>query len=206
MNGDRESDAFRNRVGGERISSRQIDELIGLCRGIAADGAINQGEVEFLQKWLAANVGISDQPVIKTLYRRINDVLADSVADQDECADLLTTLHEFTRGDIELGEVLKATSLPLCKPAPALTFPGKRYCFTGTFSFGKRTQCEGAVTDRGATAGSLTQKTNVLVIGVYATESWKHSAFGNKILQAVEWRDSGIPIAIVSERHWRSHI
>lgn len=206
MGPDRDSDAFRNRVGGDRISSRQIDELIGLCRGIAADGAINQGEVEFLQKWLAANVEISDQPVIKTLYRRINDVLADSVADEEECADLLTTLHEFTRGDIEIGEVLKATSLPLCKPAPPLVFAGKRYCFTGTFSFGRRAQCEAAVVGRGATVGSLSQKTNVLVIGVYATESWKHSAFGNKILQAVEWRDQGIPISVVSEQHWRTHI
>ena len=40
-----------NRVGGERISARQIYELIGLARGIAADGMLNQSEVEFLQKW-----------------------------------------------------------------------------------------------------------------------------------------------------------
>jgi hypothetical protein len=39
-----------NRVGGERISARQIYELIGLARGIAADGMLNQSEVEFLQK------------------------------------------------------------------------------------------------------------------------------------------------------------
>lgn len=206
MGEERKSDEFLNRVGGERISSRQIDELIGLCRGMAADGAISQGEIEFLQKWLAANVEISGQPVIRTLYERINEILADNVADNDECEDLLTTLHDFTRGDIELGEVLKSTSLPICKPPPILTFPGKRYCFTGTFSFGKRKQCEDVVAERGATSGSLTQKTNVLVIGVYATESWKHSAFGNKILQAVEWRDQGIPISVVSEEHWRRHL
>ncbi len=206
MGEERESDEFFNRVGGERISSRQIDELIGLCRGMAADGAINQGEIEFLQKWLAANVEISGQPVIRTLYGRINDILGDNVADKGECEDLLATLHDFTRGDIELGEVLKSTSLPLCNPPPILTFPDKRYCFTGTFSFGKRKQCEDAVAKLGATSGSLTQKTNVLVIGVYATDSWKHSAFGNKILQAVEWRDEGIPISVVSEEHWRLHL
>ncbi len=200
------SDGFLNRVGGERISSRQIDELIGLCRGMAADGSINQSEVEFLQKWLAANVAISDQPVIRTLYDRINSILADHVADKDECDDLIGTLHELASGEVELGEILKSTSLPLCKPAPFLTFAGQRYCFTGTFMFGKRKQCEEAVTDRGGQIGSLTQKTNVLVIGVYATESWKHSAFGNKILQAVEWRDGGIPISIVSEELWRQHL
>ncbi len=60
--------------------------------------------------------------------------------------------------------------------------------------------------ERGASSGPLSQKTNILVIGIYATESWKHSAFGNKILQAVEWRDQGVPIAVVSEQHWRGHL
>lgn len=203
---DRKSDMHLNRLGNDGISSRQIDELIGFCRGVIADGAINQGEVEFLQKWLAANAAISDQPVIRTLYNRITDILADGVANKDECDDLLGTLHDFARGDIELGEVLKSTSLPLCQPAPALRFAGQRYCFTGTFLFGKRKQCEDIVAEHGALSGSLARTTNVLVIGLYATESWKHSSFGNKILQAVEWRDQSHPISIVSEKHWRSFL
>lgn len=70
-------DSFKNRVGGDRIASRQIDELIGLARGLVADGRINQAEVEFLRKWLVANAAISDQPLIRTLYRRVNEILAD---------------------------------------------------------------------------------------------------------------------------------
>ena len=196
-------EAFHNRVGGERIAARQIDELIGLARGIACDGIVGQAEVEFLQKWLAANASISDQPVVRTLYRRVNEVLVDGVLDSDEAADLLHTLNCFSDRDFELGEVLKSTSLPLCEPPPTpLLFQGQSYCFTGTFNYGSRGLCEQAVVERGGKAGSLTQKTNVLVIGLYATESWKHSSFGNKILKAVDLRDEGIPIAIVSEEHW----
>ncbi|MET3522119.1 hypothetical protein [Mesorhizobium abyssinicae] len=45
-------DKFYNRVGGDRISSRQIDELIGLARGLPADGSINKAEVEsFKSGW-----------------------------------------------------------------------------------------------------------------------------------------------------------
>jgi NAD-dependent DNA ligase len=197
---------FLNRVGGERISSRQVDELIGIARGISADGELNQAEVEFLQKWLAANVTVSDQPVIRTLYSRVNEVLGDGIADLDECRDLLATLDQFCSGDFELGEVLKATTLPLCDPAPALTFGGRAYCFTGTFNYGKRQTCEQAVVERGGRCGSLNQRTDVLVIGVYATDSWKHSTFGNKIIKACEWRDGGIPISIVSEQHWAAHL
>jgi NAD-dependent DNA ligase len=101
-----------------------------------------------------------------------------------------------------LGEVLKSASIPLCDPPPSLSFAHQRYCFTGTFNFGPRKDCEAAVTALGAQAGGLTQKTNVLVVGIYATESWKHSSFGNKIMKACEFRDQGLPICIVSEPHW----
>lgn len=199
-------DKLKNRLGGDRITTRQIDELIGIARGLAADGTINSIEAEFLQKWLAANAAISDQPLIHTLYKRINEILSDGEVDADEHAELLDTLNRFSNRDFELGEVLKSTSLPLCNPAPELTFPGQLYCFTGTFNFGQRKHCEQAVLDRGAAAGSLTQKTQVLVIGAYATESWKHSSFGNKILAACDWRHAGRPISIVSEEHWVSHL
>lgn len=193
---------FHNLIGQDRITSRQIDELVGLARGIAADGRINQAEVEFLQKWLIANMEISIQPLIRRLYERVDSILLDGIADTEECTDLLDTLNSFSNRDFELGEVLKSSTLPLCDPEPDLEFSGYRYCFTGTFNFGGRKDCEVAVESRGATAGSLTQKTNVLVIGTYATESWKHSSFGNKIIKAVDMREAGSPISIVSEDHW----
>lgn len=193
---------FHNQVGGVRIAARQIDELIGLARGLAANGSVNQAEAEFLQKWLAANADITDQPVVRVLYQRLDDMLRDGVLDDHEARDLLDTLNAFSNRDFELGEVLKATTLPVCNPAPTLLFDGRHYCFTGTFDYGPRKACEAAMTARGGRAGSLTQSTDVLVIGLYATESWKHWAFGTKIMQAADWRTKGLPIAIVSEQHW----
>ncbi|WP_034657852.1 BRCT domain-containing protein [Chelativorans sp. J32] len=193
-------------VSHERLSGRQIDELIGLARGLAADGKINQQEVEFLQKWLAAHLHISGQPLIHTLYRRINEILADGIVDEDEKIELLDTLNRFSNRDFELGETLKSSTLPLCNPAPHIEFEGQRFCFTGTFNYGQRKDCERAVEERGGVPGSITQKTNYLVIGVYATDSWKHSAFGNKILKAAEFRDAGHPVRIVSEEHWVRHL
>lgn len=200
------TDDFYNRVGGDRITSRQIDELIGIARGLVADNAINPTEVEFLQKWLAANAVISDQPVIRVLYKRVTEILVDGLVDADEKAELLDTLNRFSNRDFELGEVLKATTLPLCDPAPPLAFAGRRYCFTGTFNYGQRKHCEEAVTQRGGSVGGITKQTNVLVIGIYATESWKHSSYGNKIAKACELRDEGLPISIVAEPHWVDHL
>ncbi|WP_245471674.1 MULTISPECIES: BRCT domain-containing protein [Bradyrhizobium] len=181
--------------------------MIGIARGLVADNQVNQAEVEFLQKWLGANLHISDQPVVRVLYKRIGEMLSDGVLDDDEKTELLDTLNQFSNREIDgLGEVLKSTSLPLNDPEPPLTFSGQRYCFTGTFNFGCRKECESVVERLGAEVGSLTQKTNVLVIGIYATDSWKHSSFGNKIMKACDWRDKGFPISIVSEPHWKRYL
>lgn len=195
-----------NRLGGDRLQSRQVDELIGLARGLVADGSLNEAEVRFLEGWLATNLSISHQPLIATLYDRVREIMADGQIDEDECRDLFEALSRFSAGDAEVGEAPKSTSLPFCEPAPSLTFAGMAYCFTGTFSYGQRKDCAQAVTDRGASSGSLTKSTNVLVIGSYATESWKHSSFGNKILKAVDLRAKGLPLSIVSEQHWKSHL
>lgn len=199
-------DEFKNRVGGDRIASRQIDELIGIARGVAADGALNQKEVEFLQKWLAASEVVSNHPVIRTLYTRIDEALSDGNLDSDECTDLLDTLEKLSSRDFELGEVLKSTTLPLCDPAPNVVFIDRQFCFTGTFLFGQRKFCEKEVEARGGRCSGLNRKVDFLVIGHYATESWKHSSFGNKIISAVEWRECGVPISIVSEEHWFQHL
>jgi NAD-dependent DNA ligase len=204
---DKPDDAFLNSVGSERIRARQVDELIGLARGLVADGKLNLEEVEFLRVWLEANAAITKQPLmVETLHGRLKEILADGAVDDEERRELFETLSNFSRPDVELGEVMKSTSLPLCNPAPTMTFKARRYCFTGTFMFGKRSACEAAVSDRGGFCGNLTKKTEFLVIGIYATESWKHSAFGNKILQASEWRAEGVPISIVSEEHWKKYL
>jgi hypothetical protein len=55
-----------------------------LREGFKLTGKIDQSEVEFLEKWLAANVAISTQPLIHTLYKRIHEILRDGIVDADE--------------------------------------------------------------------------------------------------------------------------
>jgi NAD-dependent DNA ligase len=188
------------------MDDRLVNELIGLAHGIIADGAVNQAEAEYLLKWIVANAEQTSNPVLGLLYGRVKKVLADGTLDPEEATDLLETLTRFSAGDFEIGEVQKSTSLPLRDPAPSVCFKGSTFCFTGTFGFGSRTDCEKAVKDRGGIPGPLTQKTKYLVIGAYATESWAHSSFGRKIEKAVDMRASGIPIFIIGESHWVDHL
>lgn len=185
-----------------RLDDRQITELIGIARGLIADGHLHDKEIEFLQGWLAATEGLTRNPVVAILFQRIEDALSDGVIDFDERADLFEALERFTANNFEIGEVLKATTLPLCHPAPTVIFPKNRFTFTGTCVFGSRNQCEAAVADLGGVGGSLRQDTKYLVIGEYASDDWVQSSYGRKIEQAVELRKSGFPIQIISEAHW----
>ena len=185
-----------------RLDDRQINELLGLSHGLLADGKIDQAEAEYLQKWLAANQISNTNPVISNLLHRVNEILSDGILDEDEAKELFETLQKFTGGDYEIGEFQKSSTLPLSQPPPNISFNNTKFCFTGTFAFGSRKDCELAVTNKGADAGSLTAKTNYLVIGIYATDSWAHSSYGRKIEKAVAMQAKGKDIYIVGEEHW----
>lgn len=49
-----------------KIQDRQVDTLIGLSKGITADGKVDQAEAEFLQSWLVQNHH-TDNPIIMNL-------------------------------------------------------------------------------------------------------------------------------------------
>lgn len=189
------------------IGDRQVTELIGVARGLVADGELNDSEIEFLHRWLVANDAAQANPMIGLLLERIRDIFSDGYVDESERSDLTDLLVQLTGNDFEIGEVLKATSLPITEPAPNLDFEGRTFCFTGTFGYGKRAQCEAAVQQYGAICSSqITRSTHYLVIGQYATAAWQHSSFGRKIEQALALQAQGVPIAIVAEHHWRDFI
>ncbi len=188
------------------IDKRLIAELIGMARGIVADNVVDKTELMVLLKWLVANKEITQNPLINLLSEELVNVLNNQELTPKKLDDVVQILKKFTSDDFEIGEVLKATTLPFCLPEPRVLFSNKKFCFTGNFVFGSRKQCEGAVTERGGTAGALTQKTNYLVIGEYATDSWTHSNYGRKIEKAIRYRDRKIPIFIISEKHWRASL
>lgn len=194
-----------NLLNRSRIDDRQLDELIGLSHGLTADGMVSKDEADYLYKWLVANTASHRNPIVLNLLKRVQEMLADNLLDEEEKSELFDTLQRFAGGDFELGELQKSTSLPLDEPPPEVTFFDMRFCFTGTFAYGSRKECEAVVKSLGATTGGIAQKTDFLVIGAYATDSWAHSSFGRKIEKALEFREYGSRVRIVSELHWASH-
>ncbi|MFT6901617.1 MAG: NAD-dependent DNA ligase [Colwellia sp.] len=187
----------------KNIQDRQIDTLIGLSKGLVADGTVNQSEAEFLLTWLIQNQQNSENPIIDNLLQKVAVMLEDGILDSDESEELKNILQAISGESSEIGELAKTTSLPIDAPLPKIDFEGASFLFTGTCAFGTRKDCQAAIDELGGVnANSVTKTLNYLVLGTYVTDSWAHETFGRKIEKAIEYRDSGMPLIIITEEHW----
>ncbi|MNN01504.1 DNA polymerase III subunit epsilon [compost metagenome] len=179
--------------------------MLGIAAGLTADSNINQQEAEFLKSWIEQHLAHLDDPVINLLYRRLADMLSDGVLDADESTELLDVLQQFTGvPNSSVRPFAAPTTLPLNNPAPVLDWSERVYLFTGAMAFGPRKECEALVLERGGLiGGSVSKKVHYLVVGSVGNEQWLHSSYGTKIKKAVEIREAGGGIAIVSEEHWQ---
>lgn len=190
-----------------RLNDRVIDELIGLCKGIIADNTVSQTEAEFLQQWIKDNRHISNAFPANMIYHRIQHFLSDDTLDAEEADELLTLLKDLTGGGHKAGAPSLSSSLPLCHPAPDVTFKDKHFCLTGKFVTGSRAKMQEIVCSLGGTpTSSPSRKVSYLVIGEIGSRDWIHSTHGRKIEQAMELRDAGQDIAIISEEHWIKYL
>ena len=186
----------------KNIQDRQADTLIGLSKGITANGEVDQAEAEFLLTWLAENTH-SKNPIIVNLLNKVVEMLEDGILDHEESTELFSILRSISGEQSDVGEVAKPATLPICSPPPVVAFSGKTFLFTGTCAFGTRKQCQEAVERLGGiNLTGVTKKLDYLILGSYVTDSWAHESFGRKIEKAMEYRDSGLSLSILTEEHW----
>ncbi len=188
-----------------RLTDRAIDELVGLCKGVLADGVVDENEAKFLANWMQANREARDRWPANVLFPRIREMLEDDVLDADEQAELLDLIIDATGGGLaptpEDGSM--STALPVCAPAPEIEFEGFTFCMTGKFASGTRKECQAQVVALGGSCkGAPSRAVDYLVIGTIGSTDWIHSTHGRKIERAVQLREEGSGIHIVAEEHW----
>lgn len=206
MQADNPEDPRLLRVHAERLIKRDIDQLLGICEFALQDGHIDQSEAKAILDWLNNHRACLNTWPASVLYDRLREMLEDGILDAEEQGELLSLVMNIARPRDQAGLIVPS-ALPIDSPAPDVEFASRSFCFTGVFDFGKRTDCQEAVTLRnGIPAAGITKKLDYLVIGNIGSEVWKHTSFGNKIAKAVDYRDSGYPLAILSEEHWVKHL
>ncbi len=190
-------------VNQERREDRSINELLGLCHGLIADGVVNQDEAEYLQKWLNSNRHVLDKWPANIIADRVYAFLQDGILDaeeQKELFDILASAVGADRAEAKLEETV-ATTLPFDNPLPAIKIPDREFCLTGKFVLGTRKQVEQQVKRLGGfVRPNVTVGLDYLVVGDFGSRDWIQSAYGRKIERAVELREERGRLAIISEQ------
>lgn len=191
-----------NDIGGvnaKRIKDRDIDEFIGLCRGVILDGAISLGEAEHLFSWLNAKTHIANDWIAKSLHQALTESLQNGELSSDNELKILKSLVDVTDS---------VTPIPFClNPSTNITIKGSHIALTGNFTTAKRKDVEQAIIKAGGKIKkNANSNCNYLVIGDVGSLSWRHSSYGRKIEEGMKTRDEkGGHISIISEAHFFNH-
>lgn len=194
-------------IGFGRRRDRLISEILGMFRMSLSDGVISESEARAMHNWITGNPDTAYVYPVKQLKERLDRAFAHGRIDEDEQREL-TDFARKLQPDVETHHPIPAaTKLPLDDPAPAITFPGRLFVFTGTFLSGTRKWCEEQVLTRGGKCNSkVVQTMNVLVIGELASEHWIQSSYGRKIEEVMRLKTSGLSIAVIDEAHFVSQL
>lgn len=185
---------------------RAMHTFLGICKGIAADGSINEREMEFLRVWMQANRRFFDSPAAEMLFQTVWEALPDAeklyqhirlvigkdIVEWNENAVLDESAHSFS------------TEAVFTHPVPVIR-PGMRCLVTGKFFYGSRSECRKVMEDRGLVwnGDNVTLSLDLLVIGGISSKQWTYESYGNKVAKALRFnKEYGNRIAIVSEEDW----
>ncbi|MBC8210904.1 MAG: BRCT domain-containing protein [Gammaproteobacteria bacterium] len=191
----------------KRIIDTEITELIGIARGILADGTVVQSEAEFLLRWLENNKECADTWPANVIYSRLKHYLNDNILTPDEEGELMAFLIDLTGGSLpDPTSRSHSAALNFSFPEP-MVHANKLFCITGKFYYGIRKDISDIII---AAGGSITEKptmkTDYLLIGELGSDEWIQSSFGRKLESAIKYQEKGSKIKIVSESHWHNII
>lgn len=198
------------RAARDNNEAKAIDQLSGICAGILADGVVNEQEAIFFAEWVRQHAPLEPAWPFTDILGRVERIFADRKCTVDEREELKEIMEALCgRSPAASPQDNLSTTLPFTTPPPvSIAFPSRVFNITGKFAFGARQKVVGAIAGRGgiATDSMPTRDSNYLVIGVFASRDWIHTNYGRKIERAVELRDSGTGIAIISEEYWKKFL
>jgi len=193
----------------ENNVSKAIDQLSGICAGILADGIVCEKEALFFKEWVEKYAQYEPVYPFTEILKRVQRIFHDGYIDDAEKEELADIMRQITgRGLYSDPSQDYSSELPLDAPPPAIQFEASEFVITGRFGFGTRPKVAHEITSRKGVVkdGFPTNETRYLVVGIFASRDWITTNYGRKIERAIELRDSGSGIAIISEDHWKTFI
>jgi len=196
------------KVTGSQLDARSLQarlaELVGICKGVIADGKVAPEEAEFLRDWLQTNQGLLNCWPADVISKRLEQVFEDGRVDEQEQKDLLVLLTKISSSQPAVHEAgATAVPLPVTMPEPLVELAGKHFCLAGRFVYGPHSRCKEAIVRRGGKVdASPGPHTDFLVIGGLSLSDWKDQPDARKVHKAQELQQQNPRLRIVSEENW----
>lgn len=190
-----------------RVTTRGLEELIALCRGVLAEDKVDESEAQFLLDWMQKNLHDRDTWPGIVLFERLSRAIVDRHLDPREELELLDVLRKVTTGPNAAARLPSGATIPFDDPPPTILYPTRRFAVTGQFVYGSRKRVEAAIVTRGGVCSALVDRhVAYLIVGAFESADWRQGNFGTTIGEAVGLKLEGQPIAIVSERDWHEQL
>ena len=180
-----------------KLYDDDINEFIGLAKGLLVNGSITDEAIKMLKNWIKANEYAAETYPLDIVKKTLSIIKAKDIQqqDRDKVFELLTKIV----GGEQLV-VNQSSKLPLDDPQPEIEIKDHTFCFTGTFSFAPRDVIKKKVIDLGGKViDRITTKLDYLVVGDLASDGWAHSSYGRKIEEAVRFRKTYKEPSILAE-------
>ena len=198
------------RAARDNNEAKAIDQLSGICAGILADGVVNEQEADFFADWIRQHAPLEPTWPFTEILGRIDRIFADGVCTTEEREELKEIMEALSgRSPAAPSSETFSTTLPFNSPPPeTIDFTNRLFNITGKFAFGTRQKVVDTIAQKGGFAKDAmpSHDSHYLVIGVFASRDWVHTNFGRKIERAIELRESGSGLVIISEEYWKKFL
>ncbi len=182
----------RNRSTGMKIvysdDTKGLQNLKRIIESIMNDNKIELDEINELNEWLDSNTQLIGNYPFDKIYSIVKNVLEDGVVSTNEYDELMKVFNDFINPIKEE------------KINDSVNFQDKIFCLTGTFNSGSKDSIEEKINQKGGICGKgVTSKTNYLIVGGSGSDAWKFGNYGGKVQKAMELKEKGKNIEIISE-------
>ena len=167
-----------------------MKSLKNIISSISSDGILTDKEISLLQTWMIIHSDLEGTYPFDKLFGFVNSSLLDGKIDSSENNELLEIFAKF------IDPVHNSCS---CSQG-TLDVTGKNVCLTGTFCCGSKKQVSDTLTEMGAViCNSVTKKTDIVIVGGQGSDAYAFGNYGAKVQRAMELKEAGQQIEIISE-------
>jgi hypothetical protein len=155
----------------------KVQEFLGIIKSIIHSNDFSSVSIKNLKDWMNRHPELDSELVYKKIKLKIEQG-DDLRACFNECVDPVKSA-DYDAIDID----------------------GKLFCMTGNFSFGTKTDVELFIIAHGGKIHpSVTRAVDYVLVGNEGDPGWSYGTYGAKVKKAMEMKEKGYPIKIISEK------